>query len=148
MPQFDSSSFLSQSFWLFIFLGSLYLINYFFVIPKIYKIFQDRKNKIDSDYVLSAQAKVKFEAFLEKRKALNLELENELSFIKNHYELRLVRYLESKQDQLKGEILQIEKDHLKEIEQFYRDLIASEKKISNEISESIIKKILFTEGIF
>ena len=89
MPQLDTSTYISQIFWLLVSFFSLWFVVSWFIVPKIEDILKQRRQKID-DFVRKAE-KINKQALssLDKyQKALNKAKQNaELAVIENKQEL-------------------------------------------------------------
>src|SRR3979490_3282644 len=64
MPQLDVSTFPSQIFWLAVFFVVLYLLMARLALPKIEKIIEERRNRVDSDLDKAGQMKTEAEAVI------------------------------------------------------------------------------------
>src|SRR6266481_6468780 len=64
MPQLDVSTFPSQIFWLAVFFVVLYLLMSRVALPKIEKIVEERRNRVDSDLDKAGQMKSEAEAVI------------------------------------------------------------------------------------
>ncbi len=141
MPQFNLSSFPSQIFWSILFLGIIIIINYLFIVPKIYEIFQKRQQKIDYEQKLVQKYINDSEILTKKSTQLLNELAVELNFVQTQFEERLKKYISYKKEQLTDSVIEIEKNHLRKIEQFQRNLEKSEANFSKIFTKTIVDKI-------
>src|SRR5260221_4583747 len=64
MPQLDVSTFPSQIFWLAVFFVVLYLLMARLALPKIEKIIEERRNRVDTDLDKAGQMKTEAEAVI------------------------------------------------------------------------------------
>src|SRR5690349_17551888 len=64
MPQLDLATFPSQIFWLAVFFVVLYLLMAKLAIPRIEKVIDERRNRVDSDLDKAAQMKSEAEAVI------------------------------------------------------------------------------------
>jgi F-type H+-transporting ATPase subunit b len=64
MPQLDVSTFPSQIFWLAVFFVVLYLLMARLALPKIEKIIEERRNRVDGDLDKAGQMKTEAEAVI------------------------------------------------------------------------------------
>jgi F-type H+-transporting ATPase subunit b len=64
MPQLDLSTFPSQIFWLAVFFVVLYLLMAKLAIPRIEKVIDERRNRVESDLDKAAQMKSEAEAVI------------------------------------------------------------------------------------
>jgi F-type H+-transporting ATPase subunit b len=64
MPQLDVSTFPSQIFWLAVFFVVLYLLMARLALPKIEKIIEERRNRVDGDLDNAGQMKTEAEAVI------------------------------------------------------------------------------------
>ncbi len=64
MPQLDVSTFPSQIFWLAVFFVVLYLLMARLALPKIEKIIEERRNRVDGDLDKAGEMKTEAEAVI------------------------------------------------------------------------------------
>jgi len=107
MPQLDSSSFVSQIFWLTITFFTLWFVMSFFIVPRIAEIIDERRNKIDTDIQKAEKVNQKalhilnrYETMLEKaNEAINREVSEKKAQIEASAELKkaeISQYLSQK----------------------------------------------------
>lgn len=107
MPQLDSSSFVSQIFWLTITFLTLWFVMSFFIVPRIGEIIDERRNKIDTDIQKAEKVNQKalhilnrYETMLEKaNEEINKEVSEKKAQIEASAELKkaeISQYLSQK----------------------------------------------------
>lgn len=107
MPQLDSSSFVSQIFWLTITFLTLWFVMSFFIVPRIGEIIDERRNKIDTDVQKAEKVNQKalhilnrYETMLEKaNEEINKEVSEKKAQIEASAELKkaeISQYLSQK----------------------------------------------------
>ena len=107
MPQLDSSSFVSQIFWLTITFFTLWFVMSFFIVPRIAEIIDERRNKIDTDIQKAEKVNQKalhilnrYETMLEKaNEEINREVSEKKAQIEASAELKkaeISQYLSQK----------------------------------------------------
>lgn len=107
MPQLDSSSFVSQIFWLTITFLILWFVMSFFIVPRIAEIIDERQKKIDTDVQKAEKVNQKalqilnrYEAMVEKaNETINKELSEKKAQIEASAELKkaeISQYLSQK----------------------------------------------------
>jgi len=107
MPQLDSSSFVSQIFWLAITFFTLWFVMSFFIVPRIGEIIDERRHKIDTDIQKAEKVNQKalhilnrYETMLEKaNEEINREVSEKKAQIEASAELKkaeISQYLSQK----------------------------------------------------
>lgn len=137
MPQFDTSTFISQIFWLFISFSLLILFCRFFYFPKFYALVKKRSLHIEKEKMAVKDYEKELEVLIRKKEEIMEKTKNELLFLKRDLTKRqqeeLIIYEKQLEENLKSTLLSF-KDSLQEKKTFISE------KVLERMLPIIIKK--------
>lgn len=141
MPQFDTSSFYSQIFWLITIFGFLYIIISNYIVPNAEQIFNNRKNMVDNEL---KESETLIKTTEELKEIYNKEIKS-ISDISEEIKKNALLtfnavFLEKKQE-LDHEIENYTIQSKEEIEEAVKSFRLDEPIICINIAETIIEKI-------
>lgn len=142
MPQFNSETFASQLFWLFITFVILYLIINFFVLPRVRDNIRLRKNKISNDLERSEIIKLQVENIIKDyEEKINKSKIRAQETIKNTLD-RADKDFSSQSDNVKKKIMQRITETEKETLEYKKNISKKTSNIVEEVSILLLKKII------
>lgn len=154
MPQLDPASYSSQIFWLIVSFFSMFFIMSKIILPKISDILSQRQRKIDGSLSTAFELKKQAEDIIEKYEQAIEQAEtraaeamqkaqNELKDKIAQKEQELVLHLEKKVKEGEEQIVKLQLDMAKKIDDISLDLAdqIANKIGLNEISKDDIKKL-------
>jgi len=145
MPQLNPDYWVSQIFWVILIFGTLYVILWRTILPKINENLENRKSQIltdlDDAQKFEDQSKEKLSEY---NKILN-QAKQEAKKILDGTRKKVNQDIENKKNQFNLEIVKEVKKAEKEIEMLKLSSIKDINKIAIETSSEIVKKIVGTE---
>ena len=145
MPQLNPDYWVSQIFWVILIFGTLYVILWRAILPKINENLENRKSQILSDLDDAQKFKDQSEKKLSEYNKILSEAKQEAKKIIDGTRKKIYRNIENKKNQFNLEIdKEIEKAE-KEIKTLKLSSIEDINKIAIETSSEIVRKIVGTE---
>ena len=145
MPQLNPDYWVSQIFWVMLIFGTLYVILWKVILPKINENLENRKSQILTDLDDAQKFKDQSEEKLSEYNKILNQAKQEAKKILDGTRKKVNRDIENKKKQFNLEIKkEIEKAE-KEIKTLQLSSIKNINKIAIETSSEIVRKILGTE---
>jgi len=145
MPQLNPDYWVSQIFWVILIFGTLYVILWRIILPKINENLENRKSQILTDLDDAQKFKDQSEEKLSEYSEILKQAKQEAKKILNETRKKVSRDIENKNNRFNLEIKkEIEKAE-KEIKTLQLSSIKNINKIAIETSSEIVRKILGTE---
>ena len=145
MPQLNPDYWISQIFWVILIFGTLYVILWKTILPKINENLENRKSQILTDLSDAQKFEDQSEEKLSEYNKILNQAKQEAKKILNETRTKVNRDIENKKNQFNLEIKkEIEKAE-KEIKTQKLSSIENINKIAIETSSEIVRKILGTE---
>ena len=145
MPQLNPDYWVSQIFWVILIFGTLYVILWRIILPKINENLENRKSQILTDLDDAQKYEDQSEEKLSEYNKILNQAKQEAKKILDGTRKKVSRDIENKKNQFNLEIeKEIEKAE-KEIKTVKLSSIEDINKIANEISSEIVRKIVGTE---
>ena len=142
MPQLEITTYPSQIFWLVISFLLLYLIMSRIIIPRISSVIKSRETEIKNNIHISEQMYKDTEIINDEYEETKKNIENEARQIINHLKETTNKKITTKTDLLKKRLEQKLEKNEQEIIKQKKKTIKEINKISLNISEEILKKLL------
>ena len=142
MPQLEIATYPSQIFWLVVSFLILYLIMSRIIIPKIASVIKSRESEIKNNIHISEQMYKDTEIINDEYEETKKNIENEARQIINHLKETTNKKITTKTDLLKKRLEQKLEKNEQEIIKQKKKTIKEINKISLNISEEILKKLL------
>ena len=145
MPQLNPDYWVSQIFWVILIFGTLYLVLWRTILPKINKNLENRKSQILTDLDDAQKFKdLSNEKLSEYNKIID-QAKQEAKKIIDRARKKVNRDIESKKNQFNLEIEKEIKKSEKEIKTLKLSSVEDINKIAIEASSEIVRKIVGTE---
>ena len=145
MPQLNPDYWISQIFWVILIFGTLYVILWRIILPKINENLENRKSQILTDLDDAQKFKDQSEEKLSEYNKILNQAKQEAKKILDATKTKVNRDIENKKKQFNLEIKkEIEKAE-KEIKTLKLSSIENINKIAIETSSEIVRKIMSTE---
>ena len=145
MPQLDPDYWASQIFWVILIFGTLYLILWRTILPKINKNLENRKSQILTDLDDAQKFKDQSEEKLSEYNKILNQAKQEAKKILDETRKKINRDIENKKNQFNLEIDKEIENAEKEIKTLKLSSIKDINKIAIETSSEIVRKIVGTE---
>ena len=142
MPQLEITTYPSQIFWLVVSFIILYLIMSRVIIPKISSVIKSRDSEIKNNIHISEQMYKDTEIINNEYEITKKKIESEARSIINHLKETTNKKITTKTDLLKKRLEQKLEKNEQEIIKQKKKTIKEINKISLNISEEILKKLL------
>ena len=142
MPQLEITTYPSQIFWLVVSFIILYLIMSRVIIPKISSVIKSRDSEIKNNIHISEQVYKDTEIINNEYEITKKKIESEARSIINHLKETTNKKITTKTDLLKKRLEQKLEKNEQEIIKQKKKTIKEINKISLNISEEILKKLL------
>ncbi len=142
MPQLEITTYPSQIFWLVVSFIILYLIMSRVIIPKISSVIKSRDSEIKNNIHVSEQMYKDTEIINNEYEITKKKIESEARSIINHLKETTNKKITTKTDLLKKRLEQKLEKNEQEIIKQKKKTIKEINKISLNISEEILKKLL------
>ena len=145
MPQLNPDYWVSQIFWVILIFGTLYVILWRAILPKINENLENRKSQILSDLDDAQKFKDQSEKKLSEYNKILSEAKQEAKKIIDGTRKKIFRNIENKKNQFNLEIKKEIEKAGKEIKTLKLSSIEDINKIAIETSSEIVRKIVGTE---
>jgi len=145
MPQLNPDYWVSQIFWVILIFGTLYVILWRAILPKINENLENRKSQILSDLDDAQKFKDQSEKKLSEYNKILSEAKQEAKKIIDGTRKKIYRNIENKKNQFNLEIKKEIEKAGKEIKTLKLSSIEDINKIAIETSSEIVRKIVGTE---
>jgi len=145
MPQLNPEYWVSQIFWVILIFGTLYIILWIIILPKINENLENRKSQILTDLDDAQKFKDQSEEKLSEYNKILNQAKQEAKKILDGTRKKINLDIENKKNQFNLEIDKEVKNAKKEIKTLKLSSIKDINKISIETSSEIVRKIVGTE---
>ena len=145
MPQLNPEYWLSQIFWVIIIFGTMYIILWKIILPKISQNLENRKSQIITDLDDAQKFRDQSEKKLDEYNKIINQAKKDAKKILDDARKKIIIDLEKKKEQFKSEIDKEIEDSEKEIKKLELSSFKSINQIAIETSSEIIKKIVGSE---
>ena len=145
MPQLNPDYWVSQIFWVMLIFGTLYVILWKAILPKINENLENRKSQILTDLDDAQKFKDQSEEKLSEYNKILNQAKQEVKKILDGTRKKVNRDIENKKNQFNLEIEKEIEKAKKEIKTLKLSSIEDINKIAIETSSEIVKKIVGTE---
>ena len=145
MPQLNPDYWVSQIFWVILIFGTLYVILWRIILPKINENLENRKSQILTDLDDAQKFKDQSEEKLSEYNKILNQAKQEAKKILDGTRKKVNRDIENKKNQFNLEIGNEIKKAEKEMKTLKLSSIKNINKIAIEISSEIVRKIVGTE---
>ena len=145
MPQLNPDYWVSQIFWVILIFGTLYVILWRTILPKINENLENRKSQILTDLDDAQKFKDQSEEKLSEYNKILNQAKQEAKKILDGTRKKVNRDIENKKNQFNLEIDKEIENAEKEIKMMKLSSIKDINKIAIEASSEIIKKVVGTE---
>ena len=145
MPQLNPEFWLAQIFWLIFIFGTLYILIWKLILPKITESIENRKKQLVNDLDEAQKIKDSAEKKLSEYKTIIENAKNEAKKINLENRRKLELDINDKRKKFDQEIEKEITNTEKQIKKFKNSSINSINKIAIEISNEIIKNTLGSE---
>jgi len=145
MPQLNPDYWISQIFWVMLIFGTLYVILWRAILPKINENLENRKSQILTDLDEAQKLKDQSEKKISEYNKILSDAKQDAKKILDETRKRINRDIENKKNQFNLEIDKEIENAEKEIKMLKLSSIKDINKIAIEASSEIIKKVVGTE---
>ena len=145
MPQLNPDYWISQIFWVMLIFGTLYVILWRTILPKINENLENRKSQILTDLDEAQKLKDQSEKKISEYNKILSDAKQDAKKILDETRKRINRDIENKKNQFNLEIDKEIENAGKEIKMLKLSSIKDINKIAIEASSEIIKKVVGTE---
>ena len=145
MPQLNPDYWISQIFWVILIFGTLYVILWKAILPKINENLENRKSQILTDLDDAQKLKDQSEKKISEYNKILSDAKQDAKKILDETRKRINRDIENKKNQFNLEIDKEIENAEKEIKMLKLSSIKDINKIAIEASSEIIKKVVGTE---
>jgi len=145
MPQLNPEYWVSQIFWVILIFGTLYIILWRIILPKINENLENRKSQILTDLDDAQKFKDQSEEKLSEYNKILNQAKQEAKKILDGTRKKVNRDIENKKNQFNLEINKEIENAEKEIKTLKLSSIKDINKISIETSSEIVRKMVGTE---
>jgi F-type H+-transporting ATPase subunit b len=145
MPQLNPDYWVSQIFWVMLIFGTLYVILWKAILPKINENLENRKSQILSDLDEAQELKNQSEKKISEYNMILSKAKQDAKKILDETRKKINLDIENKNNQFNLEIYKEIENAEKEIKTIKLSSIKDINKISIEISSEIVKKMVGTE---
>ena len=146
MPQLNTEFWLAQIFWLIFIFGTLYLIIWKLILPRINDSIENRKKSVINDLGEAQKLKESAEKRLKEYNKIIEDSKNQAKKIIMSGKIKLENDIDRKrkkfEEEIEEEIINVDQ----QIKKFQRSSIDNIKKIAVEISNEVIKNTLGSQG--
>ena len=146
MPQLNTEFWLAQIFWLIFIFGTLYLIIWKLILPRINDSIENRKKSVINDLDEAQKLKESAEKRLKEYSKIIEDSKNQAKKIIMNGKIKLENDIDKKrkkfEEEIEEEIINVEK----QIKKFQRSSVDNINKIAAEISNEVIKNTLGSQG--
>ena len=145
MPQLNPDYWISQIFWVMLIFGTLYVILWRAILPKINENLENRKSQILTDLDEAQKLKDQSEKKISEYNKILSDAKQDAKKILDETSKRINHEIENKKNQFNLEIDKEIENAEKEIKMLKLSSIKDINKIAIEASSEIIKKVVGTE---
>ena len=145
MPQLNPDYWVSQIFWVILIFGTLYVILWRIILPKINENLENRKSQILTDLGDAQKFEDQSEEKLSEYNKILNQAKQEAKKILDGTRTKVNQDIENKKNQFNLEIVKEIKNAEKEIKTLKLSSIKDINKIAIETSSEIVRKIVGTE---
>ena len=145
MPQLNPDYWASQIFWVMLIFGTLYVILWKAILPKINENLENRKSQILTDLDEAQELKNQSEKKISEYNMILSKAKQEAKKILDGTRKKVNQDIENKKNQFNLEIVKEIKNAEKEIKTLKLSSIKDINKIAIETSSEIVRKIVGTE---
>ena len=146
MPQLNTEFWLAQIFWLIFIFGTLYLIIWKLILPRINDSIENRKKSVINDLGEAQKLKESAEKRLKEYNKIIEDSKNQAKKIIMSGKIKLENDIDRKrkkfEEEIEEEIINVEQ----QIKKFQRSSVDNINKIAVEISNEVIKNTLGSQG--
>ena len=146
MPQLNTEFWLAQIFWLIFIFGTLYLVIWKLILPRINDSIENRKKSVINDLDEAQKLKESAEKRLKEYSKIIEDSKNQAKKIIMNGKIKLENDIDKKrkkfEEEIEEEIINVEK----QIKKFQRSSVDNINKIAVEISNEVIKNTLGSQG--
>lgn len=146
MPQLNTEFWLAQIFWLIFIFGTLYLVIWKLILPRINDSIENRKKSVINDLDEAQKLKESAEKRLKEYSKIIEDSKNQAKKIIMSGKIKLENDIDKKRKKFKEEIEEELINVEKQIKKFQRSSVDSINKIAVEISNEVIKNTLGSQG--
>jgi len=145
MPQLNPDYWVSQIFWVILIFGTLYIILWRIILPKINENLENRKSQILTDLDEAQELKNQSEKKISEYNMILSKAKQEAKKILDRTRKKVNRDIENKKNKFNLEIGNEIKKAEKEMKTLKLSSIKDINKIAIEVSSEIVRKIVGTE---
>ena len=146
MPQLNTEFWLAQIFWLIFIFGTLYLVIWKLILPRINDSIENRKKSVINDLGEAQKLKESAEKRLKEYNKIIEDSKNQAKKIIMSGKIKLENDIGKKrkkfEEEIEEEIINVEQ----QIKKFQRSSVDNINKIAAEISNEVIKNTLGSQG--
>ena len=146
MPQLNTEFWLAQIFWLIFIFGTLYLVIWKLILPRINDSIENRRKSVINDLDEAQKLKESAEKRLKEYNKIIEDSKNQAKKIIMSGKIKLENDIDKKRKKFKEEIEEELINVEKQIKKFQRSSVDSINKIAVEISNEVIKNTLGSQG--